>query len=101
MAMNDKWAALLAASLAIERFWESIFALFERAALASSTHLGSFAGNVRWAHVELQNAQKAVSAAAEALSLGAVDPAGLDTLQAAEARLVDAQTRIADGLKTP
>ena len=98
-------APFLVLATGIERFWEAVFSWYESFALATGRVLGTVSGVTTWAKTEVDNAEKAVNAAVNAL--GHKTPAdvgysaGLKVLQEAETRLLDAQSRITEGLKSP
>lgn len=98
-------APFLVLATAIERFWEAVFSWYESFALASGRLLGSVGAISRWAKTEAENAARAVEEAAN--TLGATSPGTADydgalrVLQETEARLLEAQSRIASALKSP
>ncbi|MGH9889022.1 MAG: hypothetical protein ACREBE_26050 [bacterium] len=94
-------APFVALAVAIERFWEAVFSFYENLALASQRILGAGAQGVAWATTELDNAQAAVSTAAGSLGSTTPDPTAWSAFQDAERRLLDAQTRIAEAVKSP
>lgn len=95
------FAPLVAIALAIERFWESVFGLFESFVLGTGRALRSLSGATNWMKTELEAAQVAVNQAASALKQDPTDTAALKALQDAEKRLLDGESRLAESLKAP
>lgn len=98
-------APFLVIATAIERFWEAVFSMYERVALAAGRVMGIAAHTAKWMNTELRNAEQAVTEAVSELGDHSLaDPEYLAlwaSFQEAEQRLLDAQARIAETLKTP
>lgn len=98
-------APFLAIAVAIERFWEILFNWYESVALATARFFGVSSQTTRWMRQEVRSAEDAVATLARAFS--DTDPRDPDyarlstAFHVAEARLVEAQTRIEETLKTP
>lgn len=95
----------VAVATAIERFWETVFSWYESAAMNTTRLIGLAADSAGWVALEYRAAQKAVSDTATALASRAPQDSDYGDkyalFQKAESRLLDAQTRIAEGLKAP
>lgn len=91
----------VALAVAIERFWETAFALFENFVTSTQRVLGSGAQFAGWARAQIDSAGQAVSAAAAALPGKPQDAPEWTAFRDAEQRLLAARARVGDGLKSP
>jgi hypothetical protein len=92
------FAPFFAAALAIERFWEMVFARYESFALSTAKIAGLSSELTKWMKTELQRATAAIA------ELTAKNNGGenyLEELEKAEARLQEAKARIEEALKSP
>lgn len=100
-APADATAALgtfVAIAAAIERFWESVFALYESFALAVGRLFGVSSKTLGWMNTELARAQQAME---DLFKEDSTKPEYQEKLLQAENRLKDAQARIEEALKLP
>lgn len=99
-SLPPKLLALVALATAIERFWEAIFGYIERLGKAGIRLIAGGAELVKW----VEKTQEGATAALEALvasAPGAQSSAALALYQEAEKRLLDAQSRIEESLRSP
>lgn len=93
-------APLLAVSVAIERFLETVFDWYEQSTRAVADVLSAPREALDWIGKEYQDAYQAASQAADALGVNAA-PAALAALEKAEQRLADAEQRLRAWTSSP
>lgn len=102
--LSPMLTAIVAVSVAIERFWETVFGFLERLGLATSRLFGSGAALLAWAKTERERAAAVIESLVKEFGKDQTKPLTPDDQQklaAAEQQLVDAQTRIEEALKSP
>ena len=98
-------APFIAIATFIERFWETFFNWYESMALQLGRLIGVSADSVKWMKTEIANAEKVVENLVG--NLGTQTPGkeeyntALKNLEQAETRLLDAQSRLSELLKSP